>query len=329
MYLMHSLNPVTQEARRHADLAVLIPCYNEAAAIGRVVTDLRKALPDATIYVYDNNSTDGTADVAREAGAVVRRELLQGKGNVIRRMFADIEADVYVVIDGDGTYDATAAPLLVERLIRDDLDMVTGIRIADSSSAYRLGHQFGNRALTGVVANIFGNRCGDMLSGYRVLSRRFVKSFPAMAGGFEIETELTVHALELRMPIADMPTRYGSREAGSTSKLHTIRDGLRIGGMIIRLVKEERPLQFFSLIGLMFFLASLAFGYPVLITFLETGQVPRFPSAILAMGLMIIAFLSLTSGVILDSITNGRRELRRLRYLDIPVFRSGQSNRGS
>jgi glycosyltransferase involved in cell wall biosynthesis len=301
---------------------VLVPCFNEAVAIGRVVADFRSALPHATIYVYDNNSTDNTVEAGRNAGAVVRREPLQGKGNVVRRMFADVEADVYLLVDGDGTYDASAAPTLVERLLRDELDMVTGVRVADSASAYRMGHKFGNRALTGVVANIFGNRCGDMLSGYRALSRRFVKSFPALAEGFEIETELTVHALELRMPIADVSTRYGSREAGSASKLHTVRDGLRIAATIVSIVKEERPMQFFTLIALAFFLASLSLGYPVVVTYIGTGQVPRLPTAILAMGLMIMAFLSFTAGVVMDSITNGRRELRRLRYLDIPLFRN-------
>jgi glycosyltransferase involved in cell wall biosynthesis len=321
MYAMPSLEPLTREARGGPRIAVLIPCYNEAVAIGRVIAEFRSALPQAILFVYDNNSTDGTAEVARKAGAVVRREPLQGKGNVVRRMFADVEADVYVLVDGDGTYDASAAPALIERLLHDELDMVTGVRLADSASAYRLGHQFGNRALTGVVANIFGDRCADMLSGYRAFSRRFVKSFPALAAGFEIETELTVHALELRMPIADVTTRYGSREVGSTSKLNTVRDGLQIGATIVRIVKEERPLQFFTLVALLFFLASLMLGYPVLLTYFETGQVPRLPSAVLAMGLMIIAFLSFTAGIVLDSITNGRRELRRLRYLDIPLFR--------
>jgi len=315
-------DPQTRESRRIPRIAVLIPCFNEAVAIGRVVADFRSALPRATVFVYDNNSSDETGALAREAGAVVRPETLQGKGNVVRRMFADVEADVYVLVDGDGTYDASAAPRMVERLLADDLDMVTGVRVANSSSAYRTGHKIGNRALTGVVANIFGDRCADMLSGYRVFSRRFVKSFPALAFGFEIETELTVHALELRMPIADFQTRYGSREAGSASKLHTVRDGLRIGAAIVRVVKEERPIKFFTLIGLVFCLTSLAFGYPVLVTYLETGLVPRLPTAILAMGLMIIASLSCTAGVILDSITNARRELRRLRYLEIPLFRS-------
>lgn len=322
---MHSPEPSPRDARRDLRIAVLIPCYNEVVAIGGVVSDLKNALPKAIIFVYDNNSTDGTKEAARQAGALVRSEPLQGKGNVVRRMFADVEADVYLLVDGDGTYDAGAAPQLVERLLRDELDMVTGVRIADSATAYRLGHEFGNRALTGVVAAIFGNRCGDMLSGYRAFSRRFVKSFPALAVGFEIETELTVHALELRMPIVDVPTRYGSRAAGSTSKLHTVRDGLRIGRTIVHVIKEERPLPFFTLIALLFCVSALIFGYPVLITYLETGQVPRLPTAILSMGLVIIAFLSFTAGVILDSITNARRELRRLRYLDIPLLRSERS----
>jgi glycosyltransferase involved in cell wall biosynthesis len=308
-------------ACRVARVAVLVPCYNEAFAIRRVVTDFRRTLPEAVVYVYDNNSRDDTAAIARLAGAVVRREPLQGKGNVVRRMFADVEADVYVLVDGDGTYDATAAPALVARLLQDDLDMVTGARVPESAAAYRPGHQFGNRMLTGLVAWIFGNRCADMLSGYRTFSRRFVKSFPALAAGFEIETELTVHALELRMSIADMPTRYGSRDAGSVSKLHTIRDGLRIGATIVNLVKDERPLPFFSLVALLFAGVSLGLGYSVLATYFETGLVPRLPTAVLAMGLMIVACLSLTAGVVLDSITTGRRELRRLHYLAIPLFR--------
>jgi glycosyltransferase involved in cell wall biosynthesis len=319
---MSALEHLPRDSHSGPRIAVLIPCYNEAVAIGRVVADFKRALPQATVFVYDNNSTDETAVVARRSGAVVRREPLQGKGNVVRRMFADVEADVYMLVDGDGTYDASAAPVLVERLLGDQLDMVTGVRVADSSSAYRLGHKLGNRALTGVVANIFGDRCADMLSGYRVFSRRFVKSFPALAAGFEIETELTVHALELRMPIADVTTRYGAREEGSASKLHTVRDGLQIGATIVHIVKEERPMQFFTLVALLFFLASLMLGYPVMLTYFETGQVPRLPTAILAMGLMIIAVLSFTAGVVLDSITNGRRELRRLRYLDIPLFRN-------
>ena len=310
------------QSHRAPRIAVLIPCYNEAVAIGRVVAEFKRALPQAGVFVYDNNSQDDTVEVARRAGAVVRREPLQGKGNVVRRMFADVEADVYILVDGDGTYDATSAPLLVDRLLRDELDMVTGVRVAESSSAYRLGHKFGNRALTGLVARIFGDRCGDMLSGYRTFSRRFVKSFPALAAGFEIETELTIHALELRMPIADVAIRYGNREEGSASKLHTVRDGLRIGATIVNIVKDERPLPFFTLVALFFFFASLGFGYPVVVTYFETGLVPRLPMAVLAMGLMIVACLSFTAGVVLGSVTSGRRELRRLHYLGIPLFRS-------
>jgi glycosyltransferase involved in cell wall biosynthesis len=312
------------ERRVTPHVAVLIPCYNEAAAIESVITGFQGALPDATIHVYDNNSSDATVEIARRAGAIVRVERLQGKGNVVRRMFADVDADVYVLVDGDGTYDAGAAPTLVRRLLDEDLDMVTGTRVAQSSAAYRTGHAFGNRMLTGMVAGIFGNRCGDMLSGYRAFSRRFVKSFPALAAGFEIETELTVHALELRMPIADIPTTYGERGAGSSSKLHTVRDGVRIVVTIVNLVKAERPLQFFTLLSLALMLVALALGVPLLLTFLETGLVPRFPTAILAMGLVIIAFLSFTAGVILDSVAGGRRELKRLRYLDIPLFGRGR-----
>lgn len=301
-------------------VAVLIPCYNEAAAIGMVVSQFKSALPDADVYVYDNNSIDETAEVARQAGAIVRREPLQGKGNVVRRMFADVEADAYILVDGDGTYDAKASPLLLERLLLEGMDMVTGARIAQNADAYRIGHKFGNSALTGVVAKIFGRRCSDMLSGYRAFSRRFVKSFPALATGFEIETELTVHALELRMPMVDVETSYGNRPAGSTSKLHTIRDGLRIGLTIMSLVKDERPLQFFTLVATLFFIASIGLGYPVVATYFEIGLVPRLPTAILAMGLMIVACLSLTAGTVLSSITIARRELRRLHYLSTPLF---------
>lgn len=315
-----NLSPSVESGRKPR-IAVLIPCYNEAVAIARVVCEFRSALPEAMVYVYDNNSKDETADIARKAGAVVRSESLQGKGNVVRRMFADVEADVYILVDGDGTYDAAAAPALVGQLLVDGLDMLTGVRVHDSSEAYRLGHQFGNRMLTGLVARIFGNRCADMLSGYRAFSRRFVKSFPALAKGFEIETELTVHALELRMSIADVPTRYGSRDEGSSSKLHTIRDGLRIGATIVNLVRGERPLPFFTLIALLLVGVSLGLGYQIVVTFIEVGLVPRLPTAILAMGLMIVACLSLTAGFVLDAITIGRRELRRLHYLAIPLFR--------
>jgi glycosyltransferase involved in cell wall biosynthesis len=299
-------------------VAVLIPCYNEAIAIPKVVADFRAALPEATIYVYNNNSTDGTVAAARAAGALVRHERLQGKGHVIRRMFADIEADIYVLVDGDDTYEAAAAPAMV-RLLRDDgLDMVNGARASEASGAYRLGHRFGNRVLSGIVRWIFGDRFSDLLSGYRVFSRRFVKSFPALATGFETETEFTVHALELRMPVGEMTTRYKERPSGSVSKLHTYRDGLRILRTIVALVKEERPLQFFSLVGLVLFLLGLGLGIPVVTEFLHTGLVPRLPTAVLAMGLVGMAMLSLAAGLILDSVARGRKELKRLAYLAIP-----------
>ncbi|SMH59260.1 glycosyltransferase family 2 protein [Azospirillum agricola] len=314
--------PVTDTAASTAAtpaVAVLIPCYNEEAAIASVVRDFRAALPDATVYVYDNNSSDRTVEVARAAGAVVRHEPLQGKGNVMRRMFSDIEADVYVLVDGDDTYHAPSAPLLVKRLWEDQLDMVNGARVTDIVAAYRPGHRFGNLLLTGMVANIFGNRIGDMLSGYRVFSRRFVKSFPALASGFETETELTVHALELRMPIAEIKTPYKDRPPGSHSKLNTIRDGVRILKTILILVKEERPLPFFFAIFTALAAAALILAWPVLATYMQTGLVPRFPTALLSTGLMLLGFLSLTCGLILDTVTHGRREMKRLRYLAIPA----------
>ncbi|MGF7172803.1 glycosyltransferase family 2 protein [Azospirillum doebereinerae] len=300
-------------------VAVLIPCYNEEAAIGAVVRDFRAALPDATVYVYDNNSSDRTVEAARAAGAIVRHEPLQGKGNVMRRMFSDIEADVYVLVDGDDTYHAASAPLLVKRLWEDQLDMVNGARVTDIVAAYRPGHRFGNLLLTGMVANIFGSRIQDMLSGYRVFSRRFVKSFPALSSGFETETELTVHALELRMPITEIKTPYKDRPPGSHSKLNTIRDGVRILKTILILVKEERPMPFFFAIFAALAAAAVILAWPVLATYVQTGLVPRFPTALLSTGLMLLGFLSLTCGLILDTVTLGRREAKRMRYLSIPA----------
>lgn len=300
-------------------VAVLIPCYNEATPIGNVVADFRAALPDAEIYVYDNNSTDDTAEVARAAGAIVRTETQQGKGNVVRRMFADIEADVYVMVDGDNTYEAAAAPALVDKLVDETLDMVSGCRVTDIEEAYRPGHRFGNWMLTRLVTTIFGKRTRDMLTGYRVFSRRFVKSFPALSRGFEIETELTVHALELRMPIADVQTAYVDRLPGSDSKLNTIRDGFRILRMIILLVKEERPFALFGGIGAVLGLISLILGGPIVVEFAQTGLVPRFPTAILAAAIMVIAVLATMSGVILDTVTVGRREMKRMAYLAFPA----------
>jgi glycosyltransferase involved in cell wall biosynthesis len=299
-------------------IAVLIPCYNEEAAIAMVIADFKAALPAAKIYVYDNNSKDKTVDVARAAGAVVRTEPLQGKGNVVRRMFSDIEADIYVLVDGDATYHAASAPMMVEKLRTESLDMVNGARVTDIVAAYRPGHRFGNWLLTSMVAWIFGNRFTDMLSGYRVFSRRYVKSFPALAAGFETETELTVHALELKMPTAEVPTPYKDRPVGSVSKLSTFKDGFRILMTILVLIKEERPLQFFSLLALSFFIGSLVLAYPVLAEYFATGLVPRFPTAVLATGLMILSFLSIASGLILDTVTRGRREMKRMRYLGVP-----------
>ena len=300
-------------------IAVLVPCLNEEAAIGTVVDDFRRALPSATIYVYDNGSTDRTIEVARAHGAVVRSEPLRGKGNVVRRMFADVEADVFVLVDGDATYHAASAPELIERLLVEQLDMVNASRVTLIKEAYRPGHRFGNAMLTGMVAKIFGNRFSDILSGYRVFSRRFVKSFPALSTGFEIETELTVHALELRMPIAEVATPYKDRPAGSASKLNTIRDGVRILKTIIKLSKQERPLWFFGLIFGLLSLASVGLAVPVLITYSETGLVPRLPTAVLSTGIMQIAFLSLLCGLVLDTVTRGRQEMKRLHYLQIPA----------
>jgi glycosyltransferase involved in cell wall biosynthesis len=299
--------------------AVLVPCYNEEVAIATVIAAFRAALPDAAIYVYDNNSRDRTVEVARQAGAIVRTEPLQGKGNVVRRMFADIEADVYVLVDGDATYDAGMAPAMIQRLCDESLDMVNGARVTDIEKAYPPGHRFGNWMLTSIVSLIFGNRFKDMLSGYRVFSRRYVKSFPALAAGFETETELTVHALELRMPTAEVNTPYKDRPEGSVSKLSTFKDGFRVLWTILVLVKEERPMQFFSLIaGFLVAISILLIG-PILAEYVETGLVPRLPTAVLSMGMMIVAFLSLTCGLILDTVTRGRRENKRMRYLNIPA----------
>jgi glycosyltransferase involved in cell wall biosynthesis len=298
-------------------ISVLIPCYNEAAAIAKVVGDFQTTLPDAEIYVYDNNSTDRSAELAREAGATVFTEPLQGKGNVVRRMFADIDADIYVLVDGDDTYDASCATELIDNLVAQSLDMVNTRRVTELQEAFRPGHRLGNAMLTTLVARIFGNRFSDLLSGYRVLSRRFVKSFPALARGFEIETELTVHALELRMPVTEVPCPYRARPAGSVSKLSTFGDGLRILRWIFILVKEERPLPFFSSIFFILALVSVALAWPIVLTYLDTGLVPRFPTAILSTGLMLLAFLSLACGLILDTVTRGRKEMKRLQYLAV------------
>jgi glycosyltransferase involved in cell wall biosynthesis len=309
----------------NAEIAILIPCYNEAATIGKVVADFRAALPSALIYVYDNNSADGTQEEARAAGAIVRSEALQGKGNVVRRMFADVEADIYVLVDGDDTYEAARVSMLVDTLSLEQLDMVNAARETQSDAAYRWGHRFGNVMLTGIVSLIFGNQFHDMLSGYRVLSRRFVKSFPALTSGFEIETELTIHALHLRMPVREVQTAYKERPPGSTSKLRSVRDGLRILKTILVLVKDERPLPFFTIIFVLLAVTAVILAIPIVMTFIETGLVPRFPTAILATGLMLSAFLSFACGLILETVTRGRLESKRMRYLSIPVTRNTSS----
>ena len=299
-------------------IAVILPCYNEAVAIGRVVAGFRAALPDATVYVYDNNSTDATQAQARAAGAVVCSESLQGKGHVIRRAFADVEADIYVLADGDDTYDAASAPALVALLRAGRCDMVTATRVTQDAAAYRVGHRLGNQVLTGLVRHIFGDRISDMLSGYRVFSRRFVKTFPALAAGFETETEFTVHALQLHMPVAEMAVTYRERPPGSVSKLRTVSDGWRILGTIVLLVKEGRPAAFFGLAGAMFLAVAVLLGLPLVGTFLQTGLVPRLPTAVLATGLALLGFLSFVCGLILDSVARGRLEIKRLAYLQFP-----------
>lgn len=302
---------------RSARIAVLIPCYNEELTVGQTVTGFRKALPAASIYVYDNNSRDRTVDQAAKAGAIVRSETLQGKGHVVRRMFSDIDADVYVMADGDATYDPTAAAAMIERLVSQDLDMVVGRRVHKEAEAYRAGHVLGNRILTGFLASLFGRRFTDILSGYRVFSRRYVKSFPALSTGFETETELSVHALTLNLPIAEMDTEYFTRPEGSVSKLATYRDGFRILSVMLTLLKNERPTFFFGVIALLLALTSIALAVPLAITYLETGLVPRFPTAILSASIMLLAFLSMVCGLILDTVTRGRREMRRLAYLQV------------
>ena len=308
--------PVAVAAPR---IAVLIPCYNEEVAIPRVVGAFRAALPGAAIYVYDNNSRDRTREVAAAAGAMVRTEALQGKGHVVRRMFADIDADVYLLVDGDDTYDAAAAPELVRLLLEQQLDMVTGVRVTDAAAAYRPGHRFGNALLTGMVRRVVGNRISDMLSGYRAFSRRFVKSFPALAEGFETETEFTVHALELRLPVGEVLTRYKERPQGSVSKLNTWRDGFRILRTILLLVQRERPLAFFGAAGAVLLLLGIGLSIPVVLEFFRTGLVPRLPTAVLSTGLVLLSFLSFVCGLILDTVTRGRTEVKRIAYLATPA----------
>src|SRR5664279_5686726 len=303
-------------------IAVLVPCFNEEAAVATVVADFRKSLPSAEIFVYDNNSTDRTVAVAREAGAQVRSERRQGKGHVVRRMFANVDADIYLLVDGDATYDAASAPRMIEALISDHLDMVVGLRVDQVQAAYRPGHRTGNWLLTSFLSQVFGQAFKDILSGYRVFSRRFVKSFPVLSDGFEIETELSVHALELALPVAKVETPYYARPEGSVSKLNTWRDGFKILGTILRLYRSEKPLRFFTVIGAFLVLVSIGLAIPVIITYLEEGLVPRLPTAVLSMGLMIVAVLSVSSGLVLDTVTRGRREMKLLAYLSQAPLKS-------
>lgn len=309
------LSPTPEAAARPLEIAVTIPCYNEAATIAQVIEDFRAALPDAKIYVYDNNSTDGTADIAARAGAIVRREFRQGKGHVVRRIFADVDADVYVMADGDATYDATMAPTLIELLQKNHVDMVVGTRADVTRDAGREGHAFGNKIFNSLYRRIFGREFTDILSGYRVFTRRFVKSFPAVSAGFEIETEMSVHASQLGIPCLERPTRYGVRPEDSTSKLRTFRDGFRILGMFAMLAKETRPAAFFGLIGAALFAVAGLLSIPLMVTWLETGLVPRFPTAILATGMVIIGVTSAVCGLILDSLARARIEAKRAVFL--------------
>lgn len=302
-------------------IAVLIPCYNEAFSIARVVEDFRQALPGAYIFVYDNRSTDNTAEEANRAGAIVRAEPWPGKGNVVRRMFADIDADLYVMADGDGTYDVTMAEKMVDRCLKDHLDMVVGTRLNVYENAHRKGHGLGNRIFNGLYRNLFGPLFTDIFSGYRVFSRRFAKSFPAISSGFEIETEMSVHASQLRMPIAEIQTQYGARQEGSTSKLRTFHDAFRILLTFLLLFKEIRPARFYGIIALLLSVSSILISLPLLLTYVETGLVPRLPTAILAMGMMLLAAVALGGGLVLDSVARGRLEQKRLFYLSMPQLR--------
>jgi glycosyltransferase involved in cell wall biosynthesis len=300
-------------------IAVILPCYNEEAAIAATVAGFRQALPDATVYVYDNNSGDRTRETASEAGAVVRTERQQGKGHVVRRMFADVDADIYLMADGDLTYDPKAAPAMVDLLLAEQLDMVVGTRRHEERDAYRGGHVLGNKLFTGILSGLFGRSFTDIFSGYRVFSRRFVKSFPVLSAGFEIETEISVHALELRMPVGEVETAYGARLEGSHSKLSTYSDGWRILRTIVTLYRVERPALFYGVIGAFLLALAVVLAIPLIVTYLQTGLVPRFPTAILVTGITVIAVLCFFAGLILDTVTRGRREVRRLAYLAYPA----------
>lgn len=312
---------IVPTALKHITIAVVIPCHNEGPSIARVVADFRRELPGAYIFVYDNRSTDETAEQATQAGAIVRTEPWSGKGNVVRRMFADIDADLYIMADGDGTYDASAAGVMVNRLLNDHLDMVVGARRNVYEDAHRKGHGLGNRIFNAIYRSLFGPQFSDIFSGYRVFSRRFVKSFPAISSGFEVETEMSVHASQLRMPIAEIPTRYGARQEGSASKLHTFRDAFRILYTLVLLFKEIRPARFYGIIALILSVSAILISLPLLLTYVETGLVPRFPTAILATGMMLLAAMSLGVGLLLDSVARGRLEQKRLWYLSMPQLR--------
>jgi len=306
-------------AQQQPRIAVLLPCYNEEAAIAETVAGFRAALPDAIVYVYDNNSRDRTREVAAQAGAIVRTERQQGKGHVVMRMFADIDADVYVMADGDLTYDPKAAPAMVDMLVAEQLDMIVGTRRHSEKEAYRGGHVLGNRIFTGLLAGLFGRSFSDIFSGYRVFSRRFVKSFPVISSGFEIETEMSVHALELKMPVGEVETAYAARPQGSQSKLSTYSDGWRILRTIVTLYRVERPSLYYGAMGAFLVAFAILLAIPLVVTYVQTGLVPRFPTAIMVTGIIIIAVLCFFAGLILDTVTRGRRELRRLSYLSLPA----------
>lgn len=310
---------------RDLNIALVVPCYNEEKTIAQVVREFKLAMPALEIYVFDNSSNDETAAIAKREGAQVIHVPLRGKGNVVRRMFADVDADIYVMVDGDATYDATAVSTLIDKLIDEKLDMVVGCRQTDAetaSHAYRHGHQWGNRLLTQSVMQIFGGSFTDMLSGYRVFSRRYVKSIPALSHGFEIETELTVHALELRMPYGEVMTRYGARPEGSESKLSTYKDGWKILKTIGRLYVSERPFSFFGILASLIAAVAIIISIPIILEFLKVGVVPRFPTAILSASMMVCAILSFACGLILDNVTRGRHEVKRLTYLGIPLAKA-------
>lgn len=326
MYSALQHAPASSAQSNAPRIAVIVPCYNEALTIVQLIHDFRQHLPQAQVYVFDNNSRDNTVQAAQEAGAIVRRVTMQGKGSVVRRMFADVEADVYIMVDGDGTYEAAAAPRLVDELVRGGLDMVVGRRVSTEQAAYRFGHRVGNSMLTGFLSLIFGRTFTDILSGYRVFSRRYVKSFAAHSSGFEIETELTVHALELRMPVMEVATAYGTRPEGSVSKLSTYRDGMRILMTILRLFKSEKPLAFYSIAFALCALASICLAIPIVATYLESGLVPRLPTAVLCTALMLFGVILLACGIILDAVTTSRIEQKRFSYLSVPAYDSSLGN---